>query len=111
MNRVLSVTWTFDATECTMSLSAGKAAESSPDLVRTRPVARRAGDLLARRIWLPRLVYATLPWFYTGAGLCALLATVYISDWYWVVPHYLLFSAACVHMGVAVYRRRRRSDA
>ena len=94
-----------------MSLTAGKAAENSPELTCTQPVAQEAGDLLARRIWLPRLVYAILPWFYTGSGLFALLATGYVSDWYWVLPHYLLFSAACVHMGIAVFRRRRRSDA
>ena len=94
-----------------MSLAAGKAAESSPELTRTQPAAREAGEFLARRIWLPRIVYAMLPWFYAGSGLFALLATVYVSDWYWVLPHYLLFSAACVHMGVAVYRRRHRSAA
>lgn len=94
-----------------MSLTAGKAADDSPDLTCTEPVALEAGDILGRRVWLPSFVYAILPWFYTGSGLFALLATVYISDWYWVVPHYLLFSAACIHMGIAVFRRRRRPDA
>ena len=94
-----------------MSLMAGKAADDTPDLTCTQSVALEAGELLGRRLWLPRFVYAILPWFYTGSGLFALLATVYISDWYWVVPHYLLFSAACIHMGIAVFRRRRHPGA
>ncbi len=59
-----------------------------------------------RKIWLPKLVYDLLPYFYVGAGLLALLATVYINHWVWVVPHYVLFSAACIHLGFMVFRRR-----
>ena len=49
-----------------------------------------------------------LPYFYLGAGLAAFFATLYISDWFWILPHYLLFSGACIHLGVTVYRRRNR---
>ena len=42
------------------------------------------------------------------AGVAAFFATLYISNWMWILPHYLLFSAACVHLGVLVLRRRRR---
>lgn len=65
--------------------------------------------LIARRIWLPKLLYDALPYFYLASGLAAFLATLYISEWFWVLPHYLLFSLVCIHLGVIVYRRRHRS--
>jgi fatty acid desaturase len=99
------------ATECTMALATGKAADSSAEMSNTRQIALEAESFLTRKIWLPRALYAILPLFYMGSGVIALLATLYISDWYWVLPHYVLFCAACVHLGVAVYRRRRRPDA
>ena len=63
---------------------------------------------MSRRIWLPKVLYAALPYFYFVAGLVALLATLYIRNWYWIVPHYLLFSGACLHLGFHVYRLRHR---
>ncbi len=68
-------------------------------------------SLLARKIWLPKLVYDALPYFYVTAGFAALFSTLYINHWLWVVPHYLLFSAACVHLGWSVYRKRRATPA
>ncbi len=70
---------------------------------------RDSGNVLSRKIWLPRFLYELLPYFYVIAGFAAFLATIYISEWFWVLPHYLLFSVACVHFGVFVYRRRRRA--
>ena len=84
--------------------TAGKAQE----LTETRTVSRNAGRLMTRRIWLPKVLYNILPFFYLFAGIAALLATLYISDWFWVLPHYLLFSVACLHMGILIYRRRHR---
>lgn len=66
--------------------------------------------LISRKIWLPKLLYNALPWFYVGSGIAAFLATLYISEWFWVLPHYVLFSAACVHLGLLIYRRRQRDD-
>jgi len=63
---------------------------------------------IARRVWLPKLIYDALPYFYLASGIAAFLATLYISEWFWVLPHYLLFSAACVHLGIIIYRRRHR---
>ena len=83
------------------------------DLSSTQEVARRAGDLASRKIWLPKLLYDCLPYFYLTAGFAAFFATLYISDWFWVLPHYILFSAACLHLSWVVYRKRkgpRRSD-
>ena len=87
-----------------LSSTAGKPARLSD----TQQVTRQTGNFLGRKIWLPKLLYNALPYLYLAAGFLAFFATLYISEWFWVLPHYLLFSAACVHMGVLVYRRRRR---
>lgn len=84
-------------------------AESKPTvLTDTQQMQRDAGSLISRKIWLPKMLYDVLPYFYLTAGFAALFATLYISDWFWVLPHYLLFSGACVHLGIMVYRRRHR---
>ena len=83
----------------------------------TKEVSRNADNPISRKIWLPKMLYDSLPYFYLTAGFAAFFATLYISEWFWVLPHYLLFSAACMHLGVFVIRRRRqisgskRSDA
>ncbi|MDH3374167.1 MAG: hypothetical protein OEM85_12410 [Gammaproteobacteria bacterium] len=77
-------------------------------LTDTQEVRRDRGRLIARKIWLPKALYNLLPYFYLVSGFSALLATLYISNWLWVVPHYLLFSIACLHMGALVYWRRHR---
>ena len=61
-----------------------------------------------RKIWLPKFLYDCLPYFYLTSGVAALLTTLYISNWYWIVPHYFLFSVACVHFGILIFRRRKR---
>jgi len=73
----------------------------------TQQLTNNTGSLLSRKVWLPRALYAALPWFYLLAGVTALVATIYIGHWVWVLPHYALFSIACLHMGVLIYRRRR----
>jgi fatty acid desaturase len=77
------------------------------NLSETQQVTRNAGKLMTRKIWLPKALYAIIPYFYVVSGCAALLATLYISDWFWVLPHYLLFAGACLHMGILVYRRRQ----
>lgn len=85
-----------------LSSAAGKPVS----LTDTQQVTRRTGSLVTRKIWLPKIVYDALPWFYLAAGIVAFLTTLYISEWFWVLPHYLLFSAACIHLGAIVLRRR-----
>jgi hypothetical protein len=80
-------------------------------LTDTQQVSHATGALATRKVWLPKFVYDGLPWFYLAAGIVAFLTTLYISEWFWVLPHYLLFSAACIHFGVIVlHRRRKRPD-
>ena len=80
----------------------------SVDLSATQEITRDTGSLLTSKIWLPKLLYDLLPGFYLVSGVLALFATLYISAWFWVLPHYLIFSAACVHLAFVIYRRRRR---
>jgi len=75
----------------------------------TQALTRGTGSLVTRKIWLPKALYDVLPIFYLVAGITAFLATLYISEWFWVLPHYLLFSAACLHLGFVVLNRRRRA--
>jgi len=77
------------------------------DISVTQAMTRDAGSLVTRKIWLPKILYDLLPYFYLTAGFAAFFATLYISNWFWVLPHYLLFSAGCLHLGFMVYRRRR----
>jgi Flp pilus assembly protein TadB len=84
------------------------AAEKPAHLSETQQMTHDAGTMMSRKVWLPKLVYNALPYFYLLAGVGALLATIYISGWAWVLPHYLLFAAACLHMGILVYRRRNK---
>jgi len=79
------------------------------ELSATEKKSQNAGKLASRKIWLPKLLYDCLPLFYLISGIGALLATLYISHWLWILPHYLLFSAACLHLAFFVYRRRRKS--
>lgn len=85
-----------------LSSTAGKQVR----LTDTQQLASKTGNAVTRKIWLPKLLYDGLPYFYLTSGFAAFFATLYISDWFWVLPHYLLFSAACIHLGVSIYRRR-----
>lgn len=84
------------------------AASKPPNLRSTRELTRSDGSFLSRKIWLPRALYDAIPYFYIVAGLAAFLATLYIHTWLWILPHYLLFSAACLHVGILILRRRMR---
>jgi len=91
-----------------MDFMLSKADPQQLNLTAPREVSQQAERLLTRKIWLPQLLYDSLPYFYLTAGFAAFFATLYISDWFWILPHYVLFSAACLHLAYAVCRRRRR---
>lgn len=86
----------------------GSAPGRPAELGNTQSIRRPSDRSINRKIWLPKILYETLPWFYLGSGLLAFFTTVYIADWFWILPHYLLFSAACLHLGLFVLHRRRR---
>lgn len=87
------------------------AVPKSATLTDTQELTHKAGSLVSRKVWLPKAFYDALPYFYLTAGFAAFFATLYISDWFWVLPHYLLFSAACLHLGVLVLHRRKQPRA
>ncbi len=79
-------------------------------LSETQQVTRKTGNILSQKIWIPKLLYAALPYFYLVSGIGALVATLYVGSWIWLLPHYVLFSAICMHMGLLIFRRRNRSN-
>lgn len=83
---------------------------STEGVVETSPSTNEtSGSVLLRKVWLPRLAYQLLPYFYIVSGIAAVLGTFYISEWFWVLPHYVVFSAACLHLGFAVAGKRARA--
>lgn len=88
-----------------LSSAAGKATHLS----KSQDKNRNAGSVVSRKVWLPKLLYDALPYFYLASGIAAFFATLYINEWFWVLPHYVLFSAACLHLGIFVYSRRRKA--
>lgn len=82
--------------------------KKSPVASGLRALASNVGQLAGRKVWLPKIVYDALPYYYLTAGFAAFFATLYISDWFWVVPHYLLFSCACLHLAFKVSNMRRQ---
>ena len=87
-----------------LSTAPGKTLSAAPK----RAAKSKLGSLLTRRVWLPKILYDALPYFYVMAGITAFLATLYVSEWFWVVPHYMLFAVACIHFGLYIFKRRRK---
>lgn len=83
-------------------------ARKPANLTESQQMTRDAGRFMSRKIWLPKMLYDALPFFYVAAGISALLTTFYISGWAWLLPHYLVFAVACLHLGAVLYRRRHR---
>ena len=78
------------------------------ELTATQALPERRRNPLMRRIWLPKILYDLVPWFYLASGIVALLGALYINDWFWIVPQYFIFAAACVHAGYYIHRLRKR---
>lgn len=89
----------------------GTSARVATPLSDTQQLTRKTGSLVSRKVWLPKLLYSALPYFYIVSGIAAFLGTLYISEWFWVLPHYILFSAICIHLGIKVYRLRKNAAA
>jgi hypothetical protein len=85
------------------------AAGKSASLTDTGHIDRPGKSLAVQKIWVPKFIYDALPWFYVASGIASFLATLYINEWFWVLPHYALFSVACVHLGLVVFRRRHKA--
>lgn len=90
-----------------ISSTAGNAPNATPGPIAPSGLAA----LVNRKLWIPKIAYDALPWFYCFAGIASFLATLYVGDWFWILPHYLLFSVACCHLGVVIFRRRHSGRA
>ncbi|MEL7024773.1 MAG: hypothetical protein AAGL69_13620 [Pseudomonadota bacterium] len=69
----------------------------------------RAYEGASRRVWLPELAYEALPYCYILIGFSALFTSLYISEWYWIVPHCILLAAASLHAGASILVKRQRA--
>lgn len=67
--------------------------------------------LLGRPVWLPRRVYAAVPWFYLGSGGASLLGGLFLTDGTWFLPYLLLLGGACLHAAVALASMRQANRA
>jgi hypothetical protein len=63
--------------------------------------------VLRQPIWLPRGLYAAVPWIYLGCGTGALLGGVFLPDPTWFLPYLLLLGVACLHAAAALASLRR----
>ena len=58
------------------------------------------------RIWLSKPLYEALPFFYLFAGICFMLASIYLDYWHW--PDICLFLGfGCLIAGMGVLLKRR----
>lgn len=74
----------------------------------------RIRKILLRRLWLPKIVYESLPYLYILCGMAALASALYTPDWTWILPWAVLIGLICLHTGLGVvalrYRIRRNPD-
>jgi len=72
----------------------------------------RIRRILFKNLWLPRIIYESLPYVYVLMGLFALLSGMYLPDGTWIVPYVVLLGLFCLHAGLGVatlrYRHARR---
>ena len=89
---------------------AGSVAGKSTEFSKRPGADRDLRSSLFRKIWLPKLLYDALPWFYCLAGPSALLAALYIGGWIRVAPHALIVSVGCLHFAFWVFLKRMRGS-
>ena len=69
--------------------------------------------IATRKIWLPRIIYTLIPFFYLFTGGIALLSALYLPGWGWFIPYGLLAAGISLHVtaliGLARYRGHRNS--
>lgn len=84
-------------------------AATRPEVTSGENASRRGlRRLLFSRLWLPRPLYAAIPWIYLGSGCGALLGGLFLPDWAWTVPYGLLFGLASLHLGIGIASMRHR---
>jgi hypothetical protein len=85
----------------------------APRFFRRTSSNRQIRDLLLQKLWLPRIVYELLPYFYLSLGLTALASATHMRAWVWILPYAILLGLICIHVGLALitlrYRYRHRN--
>ena len=69
---------------------------------------KKLRKILFRKLWLPRVIYESLPYLYILAGLTTLISGVYLPDGTWILPYVVLLGLICLHAGLAVAALRYR---
>lgn len=82
------------------------AISTTKNLSTTQILTVRANEMATNRVWLPRIVYESLPFIYVTTGFAAFFATLYVPEWYWVIPYYFLFACASIHTGLYIWTKR-----
>ncbi|MEM9173072.1 MAG: hypothetical protein AAGA84_10245 [Pseudomonadota bacterium] len=54
------------------------------------------------KVWLPTLLYESLPYLYLLTGVVALFAILYVSDWYRSLPLWLMLAGLSIHGGLRI---------
>lgn len=57
-------------------------------------------------MWLSKPIYESLPFYYLGVGLIALIASLYVNYWHWPLICTGV-GIACLVAGLVVWLRRR----
>lgn len=55
-----------------------------------------------------RLFSSPAPYLYLTGAFAAIVATLYVPDWFWILPHYVLLCAGTIHLAIAVRRKYPR---
>ena len=65
---------------------------------------------LTRRLWLPKGLYAAIPWVYCLLGAASLASGLFMPQPGWIIPYLFLSAVCCVDAGIwlLTLRRRRR---
>jgi len=80
----------------------------APQPIERNKVRRRIRDLLARKLWLPRVLYEALPYLYLLLSIAALASAMHLRGWAWIVPYMIMLGLICLHVSAAIITLRYR---
>ena len=63
---------------------------------------RTPAKFASRKIWLPKMLYDALPYFYLTSRCAAFLATLSVSGCAWLRPPDHLFSGVCAPLRIVI---------
>jgi len=69
----------------------------------------RIKQIMLQRVWLPKSIYSAVPFFYIGLGSYATYAALFMKQWTWVIPYFLIMACGCLHAGILTASLRLRA--